>query len=83
MTDLTARDVIAAHVAAVLREARTIRTPEELYSLPVGTVIRDNDGWIGIVGDTCHASDYYTFVQDEPILDDFPMLVLYRPDDEE
>lgn len=83
MTDLTARDAIAAHVAAMLRDNRTIRTPEELYSLPVGTVIRDNDGWIGIVGDTCHASDYYTFVQDEPILDDFPMLVLYRPDDEE
>lgn len=33
-----------AHVAATWREARTVRTIDELDALPVGTVIRDVDG---------------------------------------
>jgi hypothetical protein len=38
----------AAHVAAALRESRTVRTVEQLDALPVGTVVRElaTDGFV-------------------------------------
>lgn len=44
--------VVADHVAEAVREAHTIRTPEQLSALPVGSVVIDADNEVGHINRT-------------------------------
>ena len=73
----------AAHVAAALREARTITEQAQLDPLPVGTVVRDTGpyGWVWervANGEWLYIGDVDP--QAEP---DLPARVLYLPGEDE
>lgn len=79
----------AAHVAATWREARTVRTDEELDALPIGAVVHTTvseyrrvidggefdteEGWVPIGESIAFSHDCI----------DLPALVLWAPEDDE
>lgn len=78
-------DALADQIVVGLREARTLRTVAELDALPVGSIIRDEDG-DGLTKTRdgrweCHG-DFSPYPTTSIATDGDTLLVLYRPDED-
>ena len=80
-----AREQWAAHVAAAYREARTIRIREQLDTLPIVAVIRDDDGDEMRCDRIGNRLAWWIFGSEDWLRTNgimLPALVLWRPEDD-